>query len=430
MMKTNPVQQRIIDHKASGRGGIVSVCSAHPDVIVAAARLAEKYHDLLLVESTSNQVDQFGGYTGMTPAKFVSYLNNLLKKNNISAERLVLGGDHLGPNAWQNLPAETAMNNAEELIRHYVRAGYQKIHLDCSMSCADDPVPLTDEIVAERAARLCRIAEDTAAEIRQPHDIVYIIGTEVPVPGGAQEDLDGITPTTPQAARTTYEVHQRIFAKHGLAEVWQRVIGLVVQPGVEFDHHSIVDYNPEKAAALSALQQEFPNAVFEAHSTDYQRPQTFKNLVNDHFAILKVGPALTFALREAYFALDNIAQDLHLNAPSIRATLEQIMTENTKYWQKYYSGSADEQRIARAYSLSDRCRYYWPAEQLQKAVEQARNAFAGCTIPPGLLKQYLPIAYEAWREGELDNDFDSLVHFHIQLALLPYYEAAKIQGGL
>ncbi len=306
-MHINPIQQRLNSHKATGKGGVVSVCSAHPDVIIAAAQLAEKYNDLLLLESTSNQVDQFGGYTGMRPDDFVAYVKKLLSDNHLSADRLVLGGDHLGPNAWQDLDAETAMNNADELIRRYVAAGYQKIHLDCSMSCADDPVPLTDEIVAERAARLCTIAEETANAGKRAQQIVYIIGTEVPVPGGAQEDLHGVTPTTPQAAKTTYDVHRRIFAEHGLAAVWPRVVGLVVQPGVEFDHHSVVDYVPEKAGPLSALANDFANTIFEAHSTDYQRPRAFKDLVRDHFAILKVGPALTFALREASFALDCIA---------------------------------------------------------------------------------------------------------------------------
>lgn len=423
----NPIQARIRQHKASGKGGVVSVCSAHPDVIVAAGKLAERYNTLLLIESTSNQVDQFGGYTGMKPNEFVSYVKTLLANKTSSTNHLVLGGDHLGPNAWQHLPAKAAMDNADELIRQYVSAGYQKIHLDCSMSCADDPVVLSDDIVAQRAARLCAIAEETAKATNQPHDIVYIIGTEVPVPGGAQEDLDGVTPTTPQAARTTYDVHKTIFAQQGLNdEVWSRVIGLVVQPGVEFDHHSVVDYLPEKAVPLSTLANDFTEAVFEAHSTDYQRPQAFKDLVNDHFAILKVGPALTFALREVYFALDHIAQTLHFNIPSIQASLETVMENNPIYWEKYYLGSADEQRLARAYSLSDRCRYYWPNEVLQNVVTQMREEFTTATIPLGLLKQYLPLVYEAVREQQLSCDFDSIVHFHIQQALIPYYEAASI----
>jgi hypothetical protein len=81
------------------------------------------------------------------------------------------------------------MANADDLIKSYVAAGFKKIHLDCSMSCEGDPVPLTDAIVAERAARLAKIAEETCREQFGESDLVYVIGTEVPVPGGAHETL-------------------------------------------------------------------------------------------------------------------------------------------------------------------------------------------------------------------------------------------------
>lgn len=54
------------------------------------------------------------------------------------------------------------MAKAEVLIADYVTAGFSKIHLDASMSCADDPIPLDPHVVAERAARLCQVAERVA----------------------------------------------------------------------------------------------------------------------------------------------------------------------------------------------------------------------------------------------------------------------------
>ncbi len=81
------------------------------------------------------------------------------------------------------------------------------------MSCADDPVPLTDEIVAQRAARLAVIAEKTAKEKFGYSDIVYVIGTEVPVPGGATEALEGVEVTDPQAARKTLDCHAKAFSR-------------------------------------------------------------------------------------------------------------------------------------------------------------------------------------------------------------------------
>ena len=55
------------------------------------------------------------------------------------------------------------MADAEELIRHYVGAGFTKIHIDTSMKVADDDpnIRLSDETIARRGARLARVAEDT-----------------------------------------------------------------------------------------------------------------------------------------------------------------------------------------------------------------------------------------------------------------------------
>lgn len=417
---TNLIAQKIAEHKATGKGGIVSICSAQRDVIRAAADIATDYDAVLLIESTSNQVDQFGGYTGQTPAQYIAATREFIQSLGFPQEKVVFGGDHLGPNAWQHLPAQEAMANADELVRQYAAAGYEKIHLDCSMSCADDPVPLDDETVATRAARLCKIAE--AAKTKE---VVYIIGTEVPVPGGAQEDLavHGVTPTTPEAAKQTYAVHERIFAENGLADVWPRVVGLVVQPGVEFDHHQVVNYQPEQARALSAVATTLPHALFEAHSTDYQTAAAFKALVQDHFAILKVGPALTFAYREALFALNDILAAMGAAKEDLREVIEQVMLAQPDKWKKYYQGNDNELKILRFYSLSDRIRYYWPNDTIDAAVAYLRQHFDEVAPPYSVVHQYLPTAADDCRACGDKLTAENLIRHHIRAALAPYYNA-------
>ena len=125
--------------------GIYSLCSAHPTVIDCALKEARAAGAPLLIEATSNQVNQFGGYTGMTPDDFRGFVQGIARRVDFPAERLWLGGDHLGPNAWRKEPAETAMEKSEVLIRQYVTAGFRKIHLDCSMACADDPEPVPED---------------------------------------------------------------------------------------------------------------------------------------------------------------------------------------------------------------------------------------------------------------------------------------------
>ncbi|MBY9062054.1 D-tagatose-bisphosphate aldolase, class II, non-catalytic subunit [Sphingomonas yunnanensis] len=412
-------------HKAGERVGVTSVCSAHPLVIEAALRHALAHGaPFALVEATSNQVNQDGGYTGMVPADFRAFVERIAGRVAYPLERLVLGGDHLGPNAWTALPAAEAMDKAAVMVADYVRAGFAKIHLDCSMSCADDPVPLPERTIAERAARLCRAAEDAFAGDPATAP-VYIIGTEVPVPGGAAEDLDELAVTDPAAAIATVDMHRDLFRAAGLADAWERVIATVVQPGVEFDHDKVVDYRPERAVALSRAIEPVPHLVYEAHSTDYQTAAALAALVEDHFAILKVGPGVTFALREALWALDAIERETVAEGAraNLRAvTLDRLRAE-PKNWARYYHATGAALDLQLQYSLSDRIRYYWPDATIAAAQERLFANLRETPPPLPLLSQYLPAAYAAVRAGRAGLDPAELVMAQIGATLDAYHGA-------
>ena len=390
-------------HKAGSGEGIYSVCSSHPLVIEAALREADRGGQWVLVEATSNQVNQFGGYSGMTPAQFRAYVADIAARASLAQERVLLGGDHLGPNAWRAEPAAVAMERSEQLIQSYVAAGFRKIHLDCSMSCADDPTVLTDTVVAARAARLCQAAEKAWQEAGGEAP-VYVIGTEVPAPGGAAEDLGALAVTTPAAVTATLETHRSGFQALGLDAAWARAVALVVQPGVEFDHHKVIDYDPTKARLLSRRIESEPDLVYEAHSTDYQTSAALAALVRDHFAILKVGPAATFALREVLWALVDIQSEL---GGEMRESLKQVvlasMRRDPKYWRPYYTDPRS-QAFDLQYSLSDRIRYYWNFPEVQRATAALLEDLGRRRIPMTLLSQYLPAQYAAVRAGSLTSD--------------------------
>lgn len=414
-------------HKRGDANGIYAVCSAHPLVLESALRFAQQHQTPLLIEATSNQVDQYGGYTGMTPADFRGFVCQLADQLNFPPSMLILGGDHLGPNRWQKLPSAEAMAHADDLIKSYVAAGFKKIHLDCSMSCADDPIPLTDAIVAARAARLAKIAEETCREHFGESDLVYVIGTEVPVPGGAHETLTELAVTTPKAAQDTLQAHKDAFAALGLSDIWPRIIALVVQPGVEFDHTNVIDYQPQKAVALSKMVEAYDTLIYEAHSTDYQTPHALRQLVVDHFAILKVGPALTFALREALFSLAAVEEEL-LPAKAcsgLRHVLENVMLDRPEYWQSHYHGDGNARRLARGYSYSDRVRYYWPDKHIDSAFDNLVRNLADDPIPLPLISQYLPLQYAKVREGTLKATPRELIIDHIQDILRQYHDACQ-----
>ena len=408
------------------QAGIYSVCCSHPLVIEAALDQSRADDTILLVEATANQVNQFGGYTGMTPADYVAFVRDLAEKGGVPQNRIVLGGDHLGPVCWTGEPAEAAMAKAEVLVAAFASAGFQKLHLDCSMPCADDPERLDDAIVADRAARLCMAAEDAAVRAFGSSRITYVIGTEVPPPGGADESLTTIEVTPVDRATRTLETHRSRFAAAGLDEVWPRVIAMVLQPGVEFDHSAVIDYRPELAEAIKAFAETGTSGIaFEAHSTDYQRPAALARLVQDHFAIVKVGPGLTFALREALFALSHIEDELV--SPDRRSRLREVCEErmlaNPAHWRRFYGGGPDEERLLRRYSLSDRIRYYWPDEAIEAAVQAMFDNLADRTIPLGLLAQFMPDEIAAVREGRVPVEPAALVREHVRIALRPYVAA-------
>lgn len=412
-------------HRGGAALGMYSLCSAHPLVLRAALVHARRRGvPQVLIEATCNQVNPDGGYTGMTARDFIAFVHGIAAEERFPLSALVLGGDHLGPHPWQGLTAPEAMARAEALVASYVEAGFRKIHLDCSMSCAGDPLPLGDELVAARSARLCRVAED-AWRRSGGEPPVYVIGTEVPVPGGPQHALTRVDVTSVASARATLAAHEEAFAAAGLADAWTRVIAAVVQPGVEFDHHRAVEYVPAHARELSAVALERPGFVFEAHSTDYQPQAALAALVRDHFAILKVGPAATFALREALWALDALEHDwLPAGARAgLRETVLACMRGDPGHWQRYYPADEPERTYHLQYSLSDRIRYYWTHPEVVAAQSRLFGNLRRRPLPFALLSQHFPQESRAVAQGELPADPQALAMARVGRVLDDYWRA-------
>ena len=396
---------------------IPSICSAHPVVIATSFALGRARGTPVLIEATCNQVNHEGGYTGMTPADFRCFVLAIAQDEGFDPANLILGGDHLGPNPWTALPAADAMAKACDMVAAYAQAGFGKIHLDASMACLDDPTPLPDATIASRNAKLAAVAE-----AHSPTPPVYIIGTEVPVPGGAWEEVEGLTPTPPEAALVTATLQHEAFKAAGIEAAFARVVGLVVQPGVEFGNENVVAYNRPAARDLVACLPKLP-MLFEAHSTDYQTPQALADLVQDGFGILKVGPGLTFALREALYGLDHIADVLFPNHIPLRGTMEALMLQKPQHWAKYYHGTALHQHLQRHYSYSDRIRYYWTDPVASTAVAELMALFDDESIPEPLISQHLGATYCDVMTGQTAKTAPALLCAAVTRALTPYFDA-------
>lgn len=358
---TETLRQIIKRNRAGHPVAIPSVCSAQPDVLRASLVMAEQLDRTVVIEATSNQVNQDGGYTGMTPQDFIRSVNKIADDNRVDRGRIIFGGDHLGPQAWRAHDAETAMAKADVMVRDYVAAGFDKIHLDCSEGCAGEPAQLGDDVTAARSARLARICCDAG------DDLMFVIGTEVPPPGGARVDEDGdIPPTSPDAARQTLAAHDAAFG-----DMADKIGGLVVQPGVEFSPTAVHALPIERDPRLLDALVDYPHVCLEAHSTDYQDPSVYPRLATLGFAFQKVGPALTFAYREALYALDTLGP----SKGALQAAMEDVMLADPSHWRGHYSGDAASLYAQRHFGLADRIRYYWQTDAAQTAVSALLAGF-------------------------------------------------------
>ena len=426
---------RIVEAQKSGKAlGIYSACSANPFVLEAVLSRGKRDGSIVLIESTANQCDEFGGYTGMTPLDFRNKVCEIAEKVGFDPDKLYLGGDHLGPLTFADRDEEEAMKLAEDLIRAYVEAGFTKIHIDTSMRVGSDDVnvPLSNETIARRGARLARTAEDSYRKLleKDPDAVhpVYIVGSEVPIPGGSTDNNDQLAVTRVEDFNATVRTFEKIFKEEGLEEAFRNVIAFVVQPGVEEKDSGCVEYDRAKATELMAEIKKYPNIVFEGHSTDYQTRYKLREMVEDGVGILKVGPGLTFALREGLYALSFIEDELveEDRRSHFRDVLDEAMLENPKYWQKHYHGTDEEIAFKRRYSFSDRCRYYYANEKVEQSIKTLFSNLKG-NIPWNLLSQYMPVQYDRVREGILESDPEALVIDRIGDTIDQYMFATRQQ---
>lgn len=434
LTKSDILLSLIKNHKSDGTSGIYSICSSNKYVLKAAIKFAKSNNSILLIEATSNQVNQFGGYMSMTPKQFRKYVFKLLDECNYGEENVILGGDHLGPNPWQTLKSDIAMEHSRQLIKEYIKAGFKKIHLDTSFMCADDSVNnngnLSKEVISRRAAELCKVAEDEILKSEIPGKAVYVIGTEVPIPGGIiGSDNKDLEVSSVKSTDETINLTKEAFESLGLYDAWNRVIAIVTQPGVEFGDKEVYQFNYKKSIKLAKYIENYKNLVYEAHSTDYQSDESLVQLVKNHFAILKVGPALTYAFREIIFKLEELEIELSRFDPSIKVSnlskiVEDEMTKVPKYWIDHYMGSSEEVAHSRIHSLSDRIRYYWSNPNVSEAIiKLINNISLQSKIPESLLENIFIDQFSDYNNDKLLKNPESLINKYIQLVIEPYSKA-------
>lgn len=402
----NYIKEIVKKQKEGVHAGCYSACTANKWVIEAVFEKAKETDSFAVIEATANQVNQFGGYTGMRPADYKNMVFDIAERVGFERSKIILGGDHLGPLVWQKEDPVKAMEYSRQLINEYVMAGYTKIHIDTSMRLSGDSLTerLSDEVIAERSAQLYKQAKESFEALKKQNsdaqEPVFIVGSEVPIPGGAEENEDSVAVTKTEDFVRTVEIFKEIYAKNGLS--FDDVVAVVIQPGVEFADDSVCEYNPEKAQDLVNALKNYNGLIFEGHSTDYQTKECLREMVRDGVGILKVGPALTFAYREAVYALELIEKEIYKTKPYVRLSnvknvVESVMLDNPSNWEKHYHGTRGDIALSMSFSYSDRCRYYMTEKCVDEAVDILVNNINSAKIPLTLISQYMPSQYKHLR---------------------------------
>lgn len=429
MTTLNSIIKRIVDEKFfDNPPGIFSICSSNKIVLEACMHFCKKVEIPILIEATCNQVNQYGGYTGLKPKDFALLIRNLAIEIGFNINNVFIGGDHLGPSVWTSETPEIALQKSKEMIRQYVYANFKKFHLDASMPCLGDPVPIPHEIVAEREAILCKAIFDACDSAGKDIDeMVFVIGTEVPTPGGSSIESPELKISSVQDTKNSIELSKAAFYSQHIERAWEKTLAFVVQPGVEFGDSTIHQYDKNNASDLSHMIEDYPNLVFEAHSTDFQLRKNLKQMVNDHFAILKVGPALTFSFREAVFALEMIEQILLNKKEStfsnFQTILDKVMLTNPQHWEKHFASEPTRSFFQRKFSFLDRSRYYWADSRVDSAFQLLIKNLHSNPIPLGLLSQFMPYQFDQVLSGEIENSPLELIYSHIERVIENYFFA-------
>jgi D-tagatose-1,6-bisphosphate aldolase subunit GatZ/KbaZ len=300
------------------------------------------------------------------------------------------------------------------------------------MACRDDALPngfhLPVEIAARRSALLCQASEAAAANAASPP--IYVIGTDVPLPGGMRGEEAHAWISRASDVAFTIDETKKCFDREGLGDAWDRTVAVVVQPGVDFGPETVVEYDRKRAEKLVDLIASGGKFVFEAHATDYQSTSALRRMVEDRFAILKTGPALTFAFREALTALEHMETELFskgrgIHLSNLRQTVEHAMDENPAYWMPFYPGGETGSPILRYHSYSDRVRYFWPIPELQSSIQRLLTNLNSRHIPLPLISQYLPRQYEAILKGRLRPQPETLIRSKIMEVTARYAKACR-----
>jgi len=393
-----------------------SFCTSNLDVLKIILFYSKKNNLPCLIECTSNQVNQFGGYTNKTPKQFSKEIISIAQKIRLGKKNLLLGGDHLGPLPWVKKNLKTSLKNSIKLINNFLDSNYCKIHIDTSVKCLDDKFINHDKIFD----RTKYILQNTKIK-KKINKIFLVIGSEVPLSGS--NDRGPITITTNSRIKKEVEkfklLSKTLFKK-------RLSFGLVVEPGMRYLDYSIS--KPKLTNFLDKKNFSIKNDfVYEAHSTDYQNFKVLKNLTKNNFKFLKVGPELTFQYSRSLMYMKKMEEKLIKKKKSnFENQILNVMLNNNRYWKEYYK--VKNIKLKKKLILNsklDRMRYYLNNKKIVRSIKilkQNINKINTKDLSKYLMSKKFKINFNLYKNTNLSN-FEIINLLFVSDTLKKYYSA-------
>ena len=329
-----------------------SFCTSNDDVILSIINFCKKNNLPVLIESTSNQVNQFGGYSKLKPSNFKKKVEKLAKKISFPKKNIIFGGDHLGPLPWKNLDYKIAMDRGEKLVSLYFKSKFKKLHIDTTMKLKNDKV-FNKQIIKARSEKIL-----SNLNHKYSNKLIFILGSEVP-PAGGERIIRNFNKKKIFEIKSEILLYKKIFQNLNL----KNKLYLVVDTGMSFNDTKVFK---SKTNILNYLKKisDLMNVKYEAHSTDYQNLKELKKLAKCNFKFLKVGPELTFNYTKAILKMGKIEKRYFKNHSDIKKVILKVLKQNKKHWIDYYNLCSMDRVLTGRF---DRLRYYWNELNLKKA---------------------------------------------------------------
>ncbi len=414
--------QSVIEQNRDGATiGLPCFCTANEMVLRTLFECCATHDVPAVIEASSNQVNQDGGYTGMSAADFSQWIGLLSAEYGVANERLVMSGAHLGPRPWSHLSPKDALDKTKNLVKDFAAAGFRKIHLDAPVACNEEQQPDL-QTLATRTARLCEIAEKHSPH---PDQLVYVLTapmTEPAFESNFSTEAHRAPPATnAEQLNTTLAAYQEAFIKQGLRHAWTKVVSIDAYLGIGFDHFSVHPLRENPIRRLSTEIMKHDGLSLSATSVDYQSSRNLSTLVENHVVFLKTGPELTFRMRESIFALATIAQQIAVtDTPDIIAVIDSAIIEHPADWAPYFTGDIAIRKQLHHYSFSDRLRYYWNFPDVRSQLLKFISSLDTIKLPEALVSQH----FLAKEFGTLDIPASQLIHGNVKQSIYRLYQAS------